>query len=101
MAITRTTAISKTTILTSTPEIAFQHARITGPFPEGEAIISTDAKYSCWYAKYVLKGRFKLGESIIQEDARMSLWYLNEVILRDFAGEHSREIALKAAFGLG
>ena len=102
---TRTEPMTKQDFLCMTPEIAFKQAKLDKkngkPFNGGEAIISTDAKYSFWYAKYVLRGPFKLGEPIIDKDPTIAALYKTEVLERDFAGEDRDRDRLIAAFGLG
>ena len=46
---------------------------IKGRFPEGESIIAENAQFSYYYARCIIKGRFPEGESIIATDA----WYSN------------------------
>jgi hypothetical protein len=90
--------------LTMTPEIAFKHAKWLNvnkqPFTEGESIIATDAKYSYWYAKYVLRGPFKLGEPVIYNDPKIAGLYQAEVLDRDFAKEDQDHQAFLFHFGL-
>lgn len=71
-------------MLTITPEIAYRYARENGPDDNLEMIIATDAKYSFWYAKYVLRGKFKLGERIIASNHYINKQYNDDVINYDF-----------------
>lgn len=91
--------ITKNFILSTNAEIAFTHARLTGPFPQGEPVIATDPQYAAWYAKYVLKGPFPLGEPVILADERMSVWYQKEVLDRDWEGEEQMRQTLGHMFG--
>ena len=100
---TRTVPITKHYFLTLTPEIAFKQARLDnkkGLPIIGEDIISTDAKYSFWYAKYILRGPFKLGEPVINADPTIAELYKTEVLERDFASEDRERDELLAVFGL-
>ena len=49
-------------------------------FEKGEDAIATDARWSCNYAKDVLKGRFEKGEDAIATDAGYSLIYVTDVL---------------------
>jgi len=53
-------------------------------FPKGEDIISTDARYSCWYAEHVLKKKFPKGEDAIATDAEYSFRYARDVLENRF-----------------
>lgn len=71
-------------MLTITPEIAYRYARENGPDDNLEMIIATDAKYSFWYAKYVLRDKFELGERIIASNEYINKQYNDDVINYDF-----------------
>lgn len=71
-------------ILVVTPEIAYRYTRENGPDENLEMIIATDAKYSFWYAKYVLRGKFELGERIIASNQYINRQYIDDVINYDF-----------------
>ena len=49
-----------------------------------ESIIAKDAKYSYWYAKFVLNGPFPLGEPTIAKDNHYAKKYTNNVLKKDF-----------------
>ena len=97
----RSDPITKEMIFTSSPEMAFKHAKLgKGPFKAGEAIIATDAKYSFWYAKYVLRGRFMLGEPAIYSDPRITKLYNSDVLNRDWVSEERERVNICRTFGL-
>lgn len=50
---------------------------INGPFPEGEAAIATDPQWASLYARWVLNRRFPEGEPAIVKDPDYSTMYLN------------------------
>jgi hypothetical protein len=62
--------------LTRVPKLAYEHAKKLGRrFPEGEAVIAKDAKWSYWYAREIIKGRFPEGEAAIAKHAGASFEY--------------------------
>ena len=74
------------------PQTAYKYAMfvIRRPFPAGEAIIATDAKYSLYYAKNVLHRPWPKGEPAIANDPRnyVQLDYARSVLKGPFpAGE--------------
>lgn len=83
-----------------TPEIAYRFTRKYGPNEDLEPLIATDARYSFWYAKYVLRGAFPLGETIILSNRDINAQYVDDVLNYDF--EESDRIyreALKSVNG--
>lgn len=80
--------------------MAYMHTREHGSNKELEPLIATDALYSFWYAKYVLRDKFGLGERIITSNKDIRKQYINDVI--DFDFEESDRIyneALKKVNG--
>ena len=69
-----------------TPKDAFAYAHnvLKAPFPEGEVLIATDAKYSCCYAEDFLKAPFPLGEAVIATYAEYSYYYATQVLHAPF-----------------
>jgi len=57
---------------------------LKAPFPEGEALIATDAYYSYAYADCVLKASFPLGEAAIATNAQYSYEYSQDVLHTPF-----------------
>lgn len=66
-------------IKTAEDAVAYAVNVLQAPFPEGEALIATDAQWSFNYAHSVLKGRFLLGEALIATDAQFSLAYARDI----------------------
>jgi len=66
-----------------TPQEAYDKVKELGkriPELELEPAISKDAKYSYYYAFFVIKGRFILGEPAISKNAQYSYWYALDII---------------------
>ena len=60
-----------------TAKEAYEYAlKIKAPFPEGEALIATDAAYSYCYARDVLQAPFPLGEKVIVKDKNLHQRYI-------------------------
>ena len=57
---------------------------LKAPFPEGEALIATDAQWSFIYAKDILKAPFLLGEKAIATDAKYSCNYAKEILKKHY-----------------
>ena len=57
---------------------------LSAPFPEGEALIATDAHWSYNYAKVILKAPFSLGEPAIAKDAIYSYKYAKDILKAPF-----------------
>mgnify|MGYP000614926337 CR=1 FL=1 len=70
-----------------TPKWAFEYAEEHGKDEDLESIIAKDAKYSYWYAKFVLNGPFPLGEPAIASNAWNSLYYAQAINDRFKLGE--------------
>ena len=71
-------------IAKATPKWAYDYVERNGKNKDLEPIIAKDAKYSYWYAKFVLKGPFPLGEPAIATDEYYSEQYTNKVLKKDF-----------------
>ena len=85
-----------------TPEDAYYYALnvLKAPFPEGEALIATDAHWSYNYAKVILKAPFSLGEPAIAKDAIYSYKYAKDILHAPFPlGEAA--IATKGSYSYG
>ena len=54
------------------------------PFPEGEAVIATDAHNSLAYARYILKEAWPEGEAAIATSAEWSYEYARDVLQAPF-----------------
>jgi len=64
-----------------TPQEAYEKVKYSEKrIPELEPAISKDAKYSYYYAFFVIKDRFILGEPSISQDAFYSFHYATDVI---------------------
>ena len=57
---------------------------LKGPFPAGELAISKDAWYAYWYARYILEVPFPAGEAVIAEDVYFSRLYAKYALKADF-----------------
>ena len=68
-----------------TAKEAYEYAlKIKAPFPEGEAVIATDAAYSYCYARDVLQAPFRLGEKMIAKCSVSSFDYARYVLKAPF-----------------
>ncbi len=69
--------------LTQKPSVAlsFAHSVINGPFPEGEASISSQIDTALQYAQKVLQGPFRQGERILATDAQYAFDYAHTVLM--------------------
>ena len=56
--------------------------KIKGRFPEGEALLLTNAKYAYLYAAYIIKGPWPEGEEVISKDAESAYKYALRVLKR-------------------
>ena len=65
-----------------TAQEAYDHAfcDLKGRFPEGEEVISQNARFSYCYARDVLKARFPEGEDAISQNTYYSYLYARSVI---------------------
>ena len=65
---------------------AFYYAKdvLSAPFPEGEALIATDAAWSYKYAKDVLKAPFPEGETAIATTGSYSYGYAKDILHAPF-----------------
>lgn len=74
-----------------TPELAYKFAKEHGPYSEEhmamEMLIATDAIYSFWYAKYVLRNKFPAGEPIMQTNEALFKRYIDDVVNHDFQND--------------
>ena len=85
------------------PYSAYRHAleTLNGPFPEGEAIIASNAFWSYKYAENVLKGRFLLGEPAIFADDSTLAGYMAFALtdpISELEGRISKSAKLSYAY---
>ena len=78
-------------LVVTDPQAAYHYAKdvINGRFPEGEAAIAKNTRWSYYYARDVIKGRWPRGEAAIAndpQDAYFAYQYAKDVLKGRFPG---------------
>ena len=71
-------------IAKANPKWAFGYVLKHGENEDLEPIIAKDAKFSYYYANYVLNGPFKLGEPAIAKKTEESYYYAKHILKGEF-----------------